>query len=62
MTRPNILLVCTDQQRTDTLSCYGSTFTQTPGFDRVAQQGTRFNRAYCPSAVCTPSRASMMTG
>jgi uncharacterized sulfatase len=62
MTRPNILLVCTDQQRTHTLSCYGSTFTQTPGFDRVAQQGTRFNRAYCPSAVCTPSRASMMTG
>ena len=62
MARPNIVLVCTDQQRTDTLSCYGSTFTQTPGFDRVARQGTRFNRAYCPSAVCTPSRASMMTG
>lgn len=62
MARPNILLVCTDQQRTDTLSCYGSTFTRTPGFDRVAQQGTRYNRAYCPSAVCTPSRASMLSG
>ena len=35
MSRPNILLVCTDQQRTDTLSCYGSAFIQTPGFDRV---------------------------
>lgn len=62
MARPNILLVCTDQQRTDTLSCYGSAFTRTPGFDRVAEQGTRYNRAYCPSAICTPSRASMLSG
>lgn len=62
MSRPNILVVCTDQQRTDTLSCYGSTFTQTPGFDRVARQGARYNRAYCPSAVCTPSRASLLSG
>lgn len=62
MTRPNILIVCTDQQRTDTLSCYGSKFTHTPGFDRVAERGTRYTRAYCPSAVCTPSRVSMLTG
>jgi uncharacterized sulfatase len=62
MTRPNILLICTDQQRIDTLSCYGSTFTHTPGFDRVAEQGTRYNRTYCPSAICTPSRASMLSG
>jgi arylsulfatase A-like enzyme len=62
MARPNILVVCTDQQRTDTLSCYGSSFTHTPGFDRVAERGTRYTRAYCPSAVCTPSRASMMSG
>jgi arylsulfatase A-like enzyme len=62
LARPNILIACTDQQRTDTLSCYGSTFTHTPGFDRVAERGTRYNRAYCPSAVCTPSRASMMSG
>jgi uncharacterized sulfatase len=62
MARPNILIVCTDQQRTDTLSCYGSTFTSTPGFDRVANEGTRYTRAYCPSAVCTPSRASLMSG
>lgn len=62
MAQPNIILVCTDQQRTDTLSCYGSEFTATPGFDRVAQRGTRYNRAYAPSAVCTPSRASMLSG
>ncbi len=62
MARPNILIVCTDQQRTDTLSCYGSDFIDTPGFDRVAERGTRYERAYCPSAVCTPSRVSLMTG
>lgn len=60
--RPNILLVCTDQQRTDSLGCYGSAFMRTPGFDHVAKNGTRFDRAYCPSAVCTPSRISMLTG
>jgi uncharacterized sulfatase len=62
MAAPNILIVCTDQQRTDSLSCYGSSFVSTPGFDRVAQRGTRYDRAYCPSAVCTPSRVSLMTG
>lgn len=62
MGQPNILIVCTDQQRTDTLSCYGSDFISTPGFDHVAEQGTRYDRAYCPSAICTPSRASLMTG
>jgi uncharacterized sulfatase len=62
MAPPNILLVCTDQQRTDTLSCYGSRFTSTPGFDHVARRGTRYERAYCPSAVCTPSRVSMLSG
>lgn len=61
-TRPNILIVCTDQQRTDTLSCYGSGFINTPGFDRIAKEGIRFDRAYCPSAVCTPSRVSLLSG
>ena len=60
--RPNILLVTTDQQRTDSLSCYGSTFTDTPHLDRLAQQGVRFDRAYCTNPVCTPSRASIFTG
>ena len=60
--RPNILVVCTDQQRTDTLSCYGARHVSTPGFDRIAQEGTRFTRAYAPSAVCTPSRVSLLSG
>ena len=60
--RPNIIIVTTDQQRTDSLSCYGSTFTQTPHLDRLAAAGARFERAYCTNPVCTPSRASIFTG
>lgn len=59
---PNVIIVCTDQQRTDSLACYGSDFMRTPGFDYVAERGTRFDRAYCPSAVCTPSRISLLSG
>ncbi|WP_299150862.1 sulfatase-like hydrolase/transferase [uncultured Tateyamaria sp.] len=62
MKRPNILVICTDQQRTDTLSCYGAKHVATPGFDRIAQEGTMFTRAYAPSAVCTPSRVSLLSG
>ncbi|MCG8514194.1 MAG: sulfatase-like hydrolase/transferase [Halanaerobiales bacterium] len=60
--RPNILVVCTDQQRTDTLSCYGAKHIKTPGFDRIAREGIRFDRAYAASAVCTPSRVSLLSG
>jgi arylsulfatase A-like enzyme len=60
--RPNILLVTTDQQRTDTLSCYGSVFTRTPNLDKLGADGVIFDRAYCPNPVCTPSRASIFSG
>ncbi len=60
--RPNILIITTDQQRRDTLSCYGSSFTSTPNLDRLAAEGVRENRAYCTNPVCTPSRVSLLTG
>jgi arylsulfatase A-like enzyme len=60
--RPNILLITTDQQRTDTLSCYGSTFTHTPALDWLARDGVLFERAYCANPVCTPARASIFSG
>jgi arylsulfatase A-like enzyme len=59
---PNILIILTDQQRTDSLSCYGSDFTHTPHLDRLASEGARFDRAYCVNPVCTPARASIFTG
>ena len=59
---PNYLLIWTDQQRPDTLSCYGNTFAETPHLDRLASESFIFDRAYCAQPVCTPSRGTVMTG
>ncbi|MFC1452941.1 sulfatase-like hydrolase/transferase [Verrucomicrobiota bacterium] len=60
--QPSILVITTDQQRADSLSCYGSGFTSTPNVDRLAEQGLLFERAYCANPVCTPARASLFSG
>lgn len=60
--RQNILFIMTDQQRIDTLGCYGNTANQTPVLDALAARGTVFDRAYTPTAICTPARASLLTG
>lgn len=59
---PNILWLCTDQQRYDSLGCHGNPLARTPNIDALAAQGVDFERAYCQSPVCTPSRASFLTG
>lgn len=59
---PNILWVCTDQQRWDTLGSYGNTFVNTPIADQLAKDGVLFENTFCQSPVCTPSRASFLTG
>ena len=60
--QPNILWICSDQQRFDSLGCYGNPFVQTPNLDRLAKEGVLFEHAYSQSPVCTPSRASFLTG
>ena len=60
--RPNILWICSDQQRWDTLGCYGNAFVETPNLDRLAREGVLFENAFCQSPICTPSRASFLTG
>jgi len=60
--KPNILWICTDQQRWDTLGCYGNKFVRTPNLDKLAEQGAQFEYAYSQSPVCTPSRVSFLTG
>lgn len=60
--RPNVLWICTDQQRFDTLGCYGNEFVETPHVDALAESGVRFDRAYAQNPVCAPSRASFLTG
>ncbi|CAM3098292.1 Arylsulfatase [Klebsiella spallanzanii] len=62
MNQPNILWICTDQQRWDTLSCLGTPGAQTPHIDNLAAAGVLFERAYVQSPICTPSRASFLTG
>lgn len=62
MKQPNVLWICTDQQRYDSLGCYGNPFVHTPHIDRLAERGVLFEQAYCQSPVCSPSRASFLTG
>lgn len=62
MTRPNILWLCTDQQRWDTVGALGNAHIRTPAVDQLCATGTAFRRAYTQSPICTPARASMLTG
>jgi len=61
VSRPNILLLCTDQQRYDALGAQGNDEISTPNLDRLAEQGALFDQCYVQNPVCAPSRASLMT-
>ncbi|MGI6777359.1 MAG: sulfatase [Acetivibrionales bacterium] len=58
----NFVWFCTDQQRFDTISSLGNKSIRTPNLDRLVREGIAFTRAYTQSPVCTPSRASFLTG
>lgn len=59
---PNVLILMTDQQRSGALGCYGLRATATPNLDRLAAEGALFENCYVNNPICTPSRASMLTG
>jgi choline-sulfatase len=59
---PNVLLLMSDQHRRDALGSAGNRVARTPHLDRLAATGMRFDSAYCSNPVCTPSRASLLTG
>jgi arylsulfatase A len=59
---PNIVLLFTDDQGYNDLSCYGSPLINTPNIDRMAQEGMRFTDFYVAAPICTPSRAALLTG
>lgn len=61
-TRPNIIFICTDQQRGDSLGCTGASWAVTPNIDQLAKQGALFENCYVQNPVCSPSRASLFTG
>ena len=60
--QPNIVVIITDQQRTDTMACYGNGWIQSPHHDALAERSFVFENAYVTQAVCTPSRGSLITG
>lgn len=60
--RPNIVMVMTDQHAARIMGCAGDEFAQTPALDRLAGEGTRFENCYCPSPLCVPSRMAFLTG
>lgn len=60
--KPNILFILVDDLGINDLSCTGSTFYETPNIDRLASEGAIFTQGYACSRVCSPSRASIMTG
>lgn len=61
-TRPNVLFLMSDQHHAGCTSHAGHPGLETPHLDRLAAEGTRFERAYCQNAICVPSRHSLMTG
>ncbi len=60
--RPNVIFILTDDQGSIDLNCYGATDLTTPNMDALAKAGTRFTQFYVAAPVCSPSRASLLTG
>ncbi len=62
MKKPNILFILSDDQGAWAMHCAGNTDLKTPNLDRIAARGTRFENFFCASPVCSPARASILTG
>ena len=61
-TKPNIVLVLADDLGVPQVGCYGSSFYETPNIDKLAKNGIRFTNAYAAAAICSPTRAAILTG
>ncbi|MGC9316715.1 MAG: sulfatase family protein [Armatimonadota bacterium] len=60
--RPNVLYIMSDDHASHAMSCYGSVVNETPQMDRIAEDGVRLDNCFCTNSICTPSRASILTG
>jgi arylsulfatase A-like enzyme len=60
--RPNIVFIFSDDHAQHAISCYGSKVNTTPNIDRLARGGVRFTHAFVTNSICTPSRATLLTG
>src|SRR5262245_31876528 len=59
---PNVVLILTDNQSASTLGCYGNPDIRSPNIDRLAREGALFEHCYSSNAVCSPTRATLLTG
>ena len=60
--RPNILFIMSDDHAAHAISAYGSLVNKTPNIDRLAREGMRFDDVFCVNSICSPSRATILTG
>lgn len=60
--RPNIVYIMSDDHAAQAIGAYGSRINRTPNIDRIAREGMRFDSCFCTNSICTPSRASILTG
>jgi arylsulfatase A-like enzyme len=60
--RPNVLFIMADDHAAQAIGAYGSRVNHTPNIDRLARQGTRLANCFCTNSICTPSRATILTG
>lgn len=60
--RPNIIYIMSDDHDADAISAYNKTLIQTPNIDRLAKEGMKFNKAFVGNSICSPSRATLLTG
>lgn len=60
--RPNVVVILTDDQRADQMSIAGHPFLETPNIDRLAKEGARFTNMFVTTSLCSPSRASFLSG
>src|SRR5437868_516886 len=60
--KPNVIVMMTDDQRHDFMSCAGHPFIKTPNMDRIAKDGYRYTNTFVTNSLCAPSRATLLTG
>jgi len=60
--RPNIVFIMSDDHASQAVGCYGRGLNRTPGIDRIAREGARFDHCFCANGICAPSRAIILTG
>ena len=60
--RPNIIYIMSDDHDADAISAYNKQFIKTPNIDRIAKKGMKFNKAFVGNSICSPARATLLTG